>query len=296
MRSALAGFAAILWMACNVVGAFAEQCSLVDFDKGPPSSVKDVTPPTNESKFEWGSDVDRWGTEARAWHYITNLHSKRLSLDWTKPAFVIPFSSPLEGADTLCQYDYANSVKNFKLDPNAPINVSNDGVKAAQAYVKVAETQEPAKSSVTGGELRRTYKSATGEIIAAFARILFRYNAADRLLQVELTSGPGDTQVGLGPQTLGISEETFYAKLKSSELRFKGPFPLEKIVLRRESAAIGANPAQDVIFIRANGEHSLRFENISAAPTGVTPMLLVDPNGQPLGLTSIKLDLLTSAK
>jgi hypothetical protein len=228
MRSALAGFAAILWMACNVESAFAEQCSLADFDKGPPKSVKDVTPPTSESKFEWGSDVDRWGAGARAWHYITNLHNKNLSLVWSKPTFVIPFYSPLESGDTLCQYDYATKLENFKLDPDAPINVSNDGVKSAQAYVKVAQKEEQPKSSVTGGELRRTYKSVTGEITAAFARLLFRYNAADKLLQVELTSGPGETQVGLGPQTLGISEESFYAKLKSSDLRFKGPVPLEK--------------------------------------------------------------------
>lgn len=296
MRNALAGFAAILWMAFSVVSAFAEQCSLADFDKGPPRSVKDATPATSESRFEWGSDVDSWRTEARAWHYITNLHNKKLSLDWAKPTFVIPFFSPLESGDTLCQYDYASSLENFKLDPSAPINVSNDGMKSAQAYVKVAEKQEPAKSSVTGGELRRTYKSVTGEISAAFARILFRYNAADKLLQVELTSGPGDMQIGLGPQTLGISEETFYSKLKSSDLKFKGPIPLEKIVLKQETAAIGANPAQDVILIFANGEHSLRFENISVAPSGVTPMLLVAPNGQPLGLTSIKLDLLTGPK
>jgi hypothetical protein len=73
MRSALAGFAAIMWMASSVVSAFAEQCTLADFDKGPPNSVKDITPPTNQSKFEWGSDVDSWGAEARAWHYIKNL-------------------------------------------------------------------------------------------------------------------------------------------------------------------------------------------------------------------------------
>src|SRR5258706_16309019 len=100
MRSALAVCAGILWMACNIVNAFAEQCSLADFDKGPPPKVKDTTPPTNQSRFEWGSDVDSWGAEARAWHYVTNLHDKKLSLDWPKAAFVIPFDAPLESKDT----------------------------------------------------------------------------------------------------------------------------------------------------------------------------------------------------
>lgn len=295
MRSAVAGFAAILSLACNVVSAFAEECSLVEFDKGPPTSVKDITPPTTESKFEWGSDVDRWGSEARAWHYIRNLHSKRLSLDWPKPLFVIPFDGPLDFGGIACQYDYASSLEDFKLDRNAPIRVSNDGVKSAQAYVQVAAKKEP-KSSVTGGELRRTYKSETGEIIAAFARLLFRYNSADKLLQVDITSGPGETRVGLGPQTIGITQETFYANLKRSDLSFKGPIPLEKVVLREETKAIGADPKQDVILVQANGQHSLRFENVSIAPSGITPLILIAPDGKPLGLTGINLDSLTDRK
>jgi hypothetical protein len=296
MRSALAVFTAILWMASNVVSAFAQQCSLADFDKGPPISVKDVTPPTHESKFEWGSDVDRWGAEARGWHYIKNLHDRKLSLDWQKPAVLILFDKPLEPTEIFCKFDYG-SLGSYKLDSNAPISVSNDGVKSAQAYVQVVGKQDdPAKSTVTGAELRRTYHTVRGEITAAFGRILLRYFAADKMLQVELTSGPGDTRVGLGPEALGITQETFYSKLRSSDLKFEGPVPLYKFMREEETKSIEANPVQNVVLIRANGEYSLRFENISVAPSGVTPMLLIAPDGAPLGLTIIKLDLLSGAK
>ncbi len=295
MRIALAGFAAILCVAGTIVSAFSQECSLADFDKGPPVSAKDITPPTHESKFEWGSDVDRWGADARGWHYIKNLNSKKLSVDWKKPGVLIPFDRPLDPTEVFCKFDYG-SLESYKLDSDAPIIVSNDGVKSAQAYVQVVGKQDAAKPSVTGVELRRTYHSVTGEITAVFARILLRYYAADKMLQIEFTSGPGETRVGLGPEGLGIAEDTLYSKLKSSDLKFEGPVPLEKLVRQEETQSIGTNPAQKVILIRANGEHSLRFENISVAPSGVAPMLLIAPDGARLALAGIKLDLLSGAR
>jgi hypothetical protein len=63
------------------------------------------------------------------------------------------------------------------------------------------------KPSTTGAELRRTYQTATGQLAEAFARILLRYYPGNKLLQVDLASGPGDTLIGFGPEMLG----PFYA-------------------------------------------------------------------------------------
>jgi hypothetical protein len=291
MRNAV--FAAVLSVACSVTSAFAQQCSLAEFDKGgPPPSVRDVTPPTNDSKFEWGSDVDplNGNGQARGWHYIKNLHEKKLSLDWKKPALLIPFDKPLEPQGILCKYDYG-SLDTYKLDSNAPISVSNDGMKSAQAYVQVADKKDVTKSSSTGAELRRSYQTAAGEVATAFARILLRYNPADKLLQVDLSSGPGETRIGFGPEMVGVSQEAFISGLKSSDLNFKGPVALGELFRKEEVGSIGANPAQRIALVRAEGERSLRFENISA-PSGVAPMILIAPDGAPLGLTTVKLDLL----
>jgi hypothetical protein len=294
MRSALAGFAAVLWMACNTVSALAQQCSLADFDKGPPKSVKDVTPPTNDSKFAWGSDVDPWGTDARGWHYITNLHNKKLSLDWKKPGLLIPFDKPLDPNETFCKFDYG-SLDSYKLDRDAPIIVSNDGVKSAQAYVQSVGKQDAAKPSVTGAELRRTYHTIKGEITSAFARILFRYYDAEKVLQLDVTSGPGEVRVGLGLGPLGMIREALFSQSESRSLKFEGPIRLEKLVREDETKSMGVNPDQNVVVINA-GDYSLKFGDISVAPSGATPMLLIAPDGKPLALTSIKLDLLGSAK
>jgi len=293
MRNAI--FAAVLSVACSATSAFAQQCSLAEFDKGgPPHSVRDVTPPTNDSKFEWGSDVDPWNGQARGWHYIKNLHDKKLSLDWKKPVLLIPFDKPLEPQGIFCKYDYG-SLDSYKLDSNAPIRVSNDGMKSEQAYVQVADKKDVTKPSVTGAELRRTYQTATGEVSAAFARILLRYFPADKLLQVDFSSGPGETRIGFGAEMLGISQDDFLSKLKTSELNFQGPVPLGELFKRDDVGSMGANPAQRMALVRADGERSLRFENIPA-PSGVAPMILVAPDGAPLGLTTVKLDLLGAVR
>jgi hypothetical protein len=153
MKNYFKPLAAIIWLSCSALQANAEQCSLADFDRGPPPSVKDTTPTTTESQFEWGSDVDR--ADARAWHYIKNLHAKKLSLDWQKPRLVIPFYNPLVSGDTICKFDYG-SLDSFKLDHDAPIRVSNDGTKSAEAYIQITPSQQ---SSMTGGELRRSLSS-----------------------------------------------------------------------------------------------------------------------------------------
>jgi hypothetical protein len=296
MRSAV--FAAVLSVACSATSAFAQQCSLADFDKEkPPASVRDVTPPTNDSKFEWGSDVDPWNGngQGRGWHYIKNLHDKKLSLDWKKPALLIPFDKPLESQGIFCKYDYG-SLDTYKLDSNAPISVSNDGSKSAQAYVQVVDKKDVTKPSSTGAELRRSYQTATGEIAAAFARIFLRYIPAEKLLQVDLSSGPGETRIGFSAEMLGVSQDDFLSKLKTSELNFKGPVALGEFFRKEEIGSIGANPAQRMALVRADGERSLKFENISAPPSGTAPMVLFAPDGSPLALTTVKLDLLGGAR
>jgi hypothetical protein len=293
MRNASFVLVAIV-VVCSAGSAIGQQCSLEDFDKGPPVSVRDVTPPTPDSKLEWGADVDPWNGNARAWHYIKNLHDKKLSLDWKKPRLLIPFDKPLEPKGISCKKDYG-SLASYKLDSDAPISVSNDGNKSAQAYVQVAEKPDTANApSVTGAELTRTYQTAAGEVAAAFARILLRYYPADKLLQVDLSSGPGETRIGLGPETLGVSEEAFFYQLKIRELNFKGPVPLQKLIRLDEVGSIGAKPVQNVFLVRADRERSLRFENVSIAPSQAAPMLLIAPDGSPLAVTTIKLDQLST--
>jgi hypothetical protein len=231
----------------------------------------------------------------RGWHYIKNLHDKKLSLDWKKPALVIPFDKPLEPQGIFCKYDYG-SLDTYKLDSDAPISVSNDGAKSAQAYMQVVDKKDIARPSSTGAELRRTYQTATGEVAAGFARIFLRYNPADKLLQVDLSSGPGETRIGFGAEMLGVSQEDFLSKLKTSELNFKGPVALGEFFRKEEIGSIGANPAQRMALVRADGERSLKIENISAPPSGIAPMILVAPDGAPLALTTVKLDLLGGAR
>lgn len=297
MRRASLVFAAVLSVAYGATGAFAQQCSLAEFDKGgAPASVRDNTPATNDSKFEWGSDVDPWNGQARGWHYIKNLHDKKLSLDWKKPGLLIPFDKPLEPAGIFCKNDYG-SLGSYKLDSNAPISVSNDGTKAAQAYVQVAGKRDDEKSpSVTGASLSRTYQTGAGEAAAAFARILLQYYPANRLLQVDIASGPGETRIGFGPEMLGVSQDDFLSKLKTSDLNFKGPVALGELFRRDEVGSIGVNPAQRMALVRTDGQRTLRFENISIVPSGVAPMLLIAPDGAPLALTTVKLDLLGGAR
>src|ERR1700731_4724088 len=107
MRSALIAVSTLFSVAYSMTSALA--CDLAEFDKGgPPPHVNDTTPATSNSMFEWGSDVDPWNGQARGWHYIKNLHDKKLSLDWKKPVLLIPFDKPLEPQGIFCKYDYGS--------------------------------------------------------------------------------------------------------------------------------------------------------------------------------------------
>lgn len=301
MRNASIALTIVLSVAFSLTSAFA--CDLAGFDRAPPPHVSDTTPATSNSEFEWGSDVDPWNGngQARGWHYIKNLHDKKLSLVWQKTALVILFAEPLEKGDTVCQKDYG-SLESYKLDNNAPINLSNDGMKGAQAYVQIAvkppaekadAAEEPA---TTGAELRRTYKTRTGQLVEAFARIMLRYYRGAKLLQLDVISGPGETRVGFGPEMLGVSQDEFPSKLKTGELNFKWPVALGAFVKEDEVSSIGVNSAQTIALVLADKERSLRFENVSAPPSGVAAMLLIAPDGSPLALTTVKLDLLGGAR
>jgi hypothetical protein len=171
------------------------------------------------------------------------------------------------------------------LPHNAPIIVSNDGMKGAQAYVKIAGNGEAENPATTGAELRRTYQTENGEIAPAYARILLQFYPADKMLQVDLISGPGETRVGFGAKMFGVSQEMFVEKLKVSELDFKGPIPLRGYLKEDELRLIGADPNQIIALVRANTERSLRFET-SVAPSGVAPMLLIAPDGAALARIS----------
>lgn len=289
-------FAAAFSVAFSVPFAFGQQCNLADFNRaGPPPPVKDVTPPTNDSKFEWGSDVDPWNGQARGWHYIKNLHDKKLSLDWKKPSLLIPFDKPLEPGGIFCKNDYG-SAESYQLDHNAPISVSNDGTKAAEAYVQVPGKRDTAGGpATTGAELRRTYQDEAGKVADAFARIVLRYYPEKKALQVDLVSGPGDTRVGFGPEVLSTTSENFVQALKARNLDFRGPMPLGEFLKHQDFNAIGVSPRYQVALVRVEGSRSLVIDSASA-PLGVTPMLLVGPDGSTLGLTMIKLDLLSGAK
>jgi hypothetical protein len=296
MRNALLALIAVLSMACSSTIAFSQQCSLADFDKASPPGVRDITPPTNDSKFEWGSDVDPWNGQARGWHYIKNWHDKRLSLTWPKPQVLIPFDKPLEANGVFCKYDYG-TMESYKLDKDAPISVSNDGMKAAQAYVQIAGKRETAdKSITTGAELRRTYQTATGEVANAFARILLRYFPSDKSLEVDVSSGPGEIRVGFGPDIAGVSQDKFFEKLKTSELDFQGPVTLGDFDKRDDLRPLGVNPAVKIALVRAERERTLKFEDLSAAPSGVAAMILIAPDGAPLALTTVRLDILGGAR
>jgi hypothetical protein len=287
---------ASVWVAAPLffaaTAAFAQHCNLTDFGRGgPPSPVKDVTPATNDSRFEWGSDVDPWNGQARGWHYIRNLHDKKLSLDWKKPALLIPFDKPLEPGGVFCKNDYGNP-ESYQLDHNAPISVSNDGSKAAEAYVQVPGKRETAGGpTTTGAELRRTYQPSAGEVADAFARIILRYYPEKKSLEVNLLTGPADTRVGFGPEMIGATSDSFIQTLKTRDLDFRGPVSVGELLKREDFNAIGVDPRYRVALVRVNGGRSLMFEGTSA-PSGTTPMVLVAPDGSPLGLTIVKLDLL----
>ena len=128
------------------------------------------------------------------------------------------------------------------------------------------------------------------------SRIFFRYSAAEKLLQVEFRSSSGGIQLGIGPDRLNLPPEAFASKLSSAniELQFRGP--LQKVVPISEARAIGADPADNIFIFRVNGERTLTFENVSPDPSGVAPMLLISPDNKMLGLTSIRLDQLNTAK
>jgi hypothetical protein len=116
------------------------------------------------------------------------------------------------------------------------------------------------------------------------------------LLQVDLASGPGDTLLGFGAEMLGLSQDAFLEKLKTSELSFKGPVVLGEFLKREEVESIGVNPRLRIALVRADKERSLRFEDVSTPPSGVAPMLLIAPDGAPLAVTTVKLDLLGGAR
>ncbi|MGY4305171.1 hypothetical protein ACVIJ6_002414 [Bradyrhizobium sp. USDA 4369] len=296
MRRVLVCVAAVVSLSVGSVGASAQGCNLGDFGKGGlPPPVRDVTPQTKDSRFEWGSDVDPWNGQARAWHYIKNLHDKKLSLDWKKPALIIPFDKPLEPGGVFCKNDYG-SLESYQLDHDAPISVSNDGMKSAEAYVQVPGKRDTAGGpKTTGAELRRTYQTGAGEIAEAFARIVLRYYPEKKSLQVDLATGPGDIRVGFGAEMLGATSESFVQSLKTRDLDFRGPMPLGELLKQEDFRAIGFDPRYLVALVRINGGRSLMIEN-ALAPSGVTPMLLLAPDGAALGLTTVKLDLLGSTR
>jgi hypothetical protein len=94
---------------------------------------------------------------------------------------------------------------------------------------------------------------------------------------------------------MGATSESFTQILKTRDLDFRGPVPVGELLKGEDFNAIGVDPRYRIALVRVSGGRSLTFESMSA-PSGTAPMVLVAPDGSPLGLTIVKLDLLGGAR
>ncbi len=267
----------------------ANACSLDEFDRGSPPGVVDKSPATDRTHFEWGTDVDSQEVGARGWHYIRNLDDKNLSLYWKKPDLLISFDRPLPKDHVACKYDYGDA-ENYSLDSNAPIKTSNDGMKSAEAYV-----QKAAQPSLTGAAIDTDYVDGNGNIVNAFAKIILRYFAGDRVLQLTIDSGPANITIGLGANALGMDAEKAAESLQSKDFKPMRISSLTEIVGQANLAMLDPSTDQSLVLLAATRQRTVNFAQLDTPPTGTASMLLIDSSGALIAATNINLDPLSGS-
>lgn len=261
-------------------------CDLGGFDSGVPPAESDETNRTEKSHFAWGSDVDPWGinqSNSRSWHYIRNLHESKLSLNWEKPGLLIPFDNPLVKEDCRSTLDYGNS-GSFKIEYDAPIDTSNDGLKEAIAFVRTESIEQEIGDSVpniAGTQIRADYRTEDGKRATAITWLVAYFFPYESVLEIEIFSGDGGESMAFRPDSLGLSINQFREQLSKRGGEIIEIASLKKLVAMNTLSAEAFEGIADNNFIRISTktELNLSFNDISDVPAGQTSILLFSPQG-----------------
>lgn len=261
-------------------------CDLGGFDSGVPPAESDETNRTEKSHFAWGSDVDPWGSNqsnSRSWHYIRNLHESKLSLNWEKPGLLIPFDNPLVKEDCRSTLDYGNS-GSFKIEYDAPIDTSNDGLKEAIAFVRTESIEQEIGDSVpniAGTQIRADYRTEDGKRATAITWLVAYFFPYENVLEIEIFSGDGGESMAFRPDSLGLSINQFREQLSKRGGEIIEIASLKKLVAMNTLSAEAFEGIADNNFIRISTktELNLSFNDISDVPAGQTSILLFSPQG-----------------
>jgi len=268
--------------------AIAEQCNLESYDIGAPPKVIDRTPATGETEFEWASDLDPFDDTGRGWHYIRNLHDRDLSLHWKKANFVISFEHPLPKDGISCKRDYG-AIDSYRKDADAPIYVSGEGEKSAVAYV-----QSGGRSRQAGASIETNYREAGGGVAYGLVRLVVRYFAADRFLELDINASPEGTRVAFDPSILGVDPDVLLGALKEAGAEFSvySSLPAFTSVDSLIAQALMADVDAGFLVVSATPGDTLRLSRIDQAPSGQTPLLLISPEGTVVAATDVDLSSL----
>jgi len=266
----------------------ANQCDLSGYDSENPPKVSDKTPATETSEFVWASDVDPFGDSGRGWHYIRNLQERDLSLHWRKPDLVISFRRPLPKDGIFCKYDYGD-VDSYRKDTTAPIYVPGEGEKSAIAYV-----QARGSSRQAGASIETNYRGEDGGIAYGLVRLIVRYFAADRFLELHIDASPEGTRVAFDPRPLGLDPDVLRSALRESGAEFSDYPSLSAFASFDEliAQALSANVNSNFLVVANTPDNPLQFSQIDQAPKGQTPLLLISPTDDVVAATYIDLDSL----
>lgn len=277
-------FALSIFSVSASVQVAAQSCDLGAFDQGAPSSVSDTSPASPSSQFIWGSDVDEVDDGGRGWNFIQNIHSDNLSLEWRKTGLVIPFDKPLPLDGIRCDYSYG-SIESYVLDEDAPILVTNDGDKAARAYI-----HRRAPAEVSGSGIETDYVNDVGETVFGYVKMILRYFISDRYLQIELASGPQGILVGLNPTAFGITGDEFVSAAAIAGVEHSEIAPLSDLVRLDDlgTRALGGGLSQDYILLDAGESTKLDFSQVELV-SGAFPLLMVDSEGSAIAMTPLRI-------
>lgn len=266
-----------------LIASSATACDLSGFDQGSPNSEGDNTRPTSKANFEWGSDADPWGNNyvgARSWHYVRNTHENRLSLNWDKVGLLIPFDEPLVTDDCRSVIDYGNE-NAFIIDSDAPIQTSNDGEKAAVAFVRSEQAADEGVPRIMGAQIRAEYRTDDGEKNSAVGRLVAYFFPDDQAMTVEIYSGEGEESIAFRPGSFGLDIEIVAGQLEERGIGIMESVSLNDFSLSNElsAQAFEGVASEEYIQIATKEPVSLTFTEVFEIPSERTSLLLFSPEG-----------------
>ncbi len=286
-------FYALPFLITFCLGAsFASACDLDGFDQAKPPSERAQTPETKKTHFEWGSDTDPWSDSVdgeQSWHYVKNTHKDGLSLNWAKVGLVIPFDAPIYTDDCRSVIEYGNE-KAFRIDFDAPITTSNDGEKAAVAFVRTQSSSAETTPRITGSQIRADYR-LEGETSTATVRLIANFYPDDRVMKVNIYSGEGGESLAFQPRALGLDIENVAAQLAELgigiiKIGFLSDFYPNDEDFVQSSEVLGAGR-----YIQISTRSSVILSSAKLSPVSgdQTKLLAFSPQGSLLAIKTISL-------